>query len=133
MRSGQAQKEIIFNEAMARIDSLIQISAEGISGAPPADPAPGETWIVGPNPSGAWEGKQDSLATFSAGDWLFTEPTPGMRCYHKGAATYAAYLTSWELRPAPALAAGGATIDSEARLAIENLINALRAVGVFAD
>ncbi|MDC0887376.1 DUF2793 domain-containing protein, partial [Altererythrobacter sp.] len=89
--AGQAQKEIVVNEALARIDSLLQPSAEGVRDDAPAAPSAGETWIVGIDAAGSWAGKSNSLATYSAGDWLYCEPVSGMRCYIRSAGAFATF------------------------------------------
>lgn len=48
---------------------------------PPASPAAGDTYIVGPSPTGAWAGKADQIAYWDAsvspGEWLFAVPRTG--------------------------------------------------------
>jgi len=72
---GQAQKEAFHNEALALVDAALHVCVAGDPGdAIPPDPAPGESWIVGPDPAGAWAGKANQLATWSDGGWRFIAP-----------------------------------------------------------
>jgi len=57
LQPGQAQKEMVHNEALALIDLLLQPSVVTVGlNVPPATPAPGACWIVGAAPTGDWGG-----------------------------------------------------------------------------
>lgn len=78
----QAQKHVTVNEGFAELDAVVQLSVLGLGrNDPPATPAEGDRWIVGPVPDGAWSGKTGRLATFRAGGWVFSMPAPGWRLY----------------------------------------------------
>jgi hypothetical protein len=48
LRAGQAQKELLHNEALTLIDFLAQPTVLAFAvDTPPNDPQPGEAWIVG--------------------------------------------------------------------------------------
>lgn len=53
-------------------------SVEAIQNDPPGAPEPGETWVVGAAPTGAWVGHDNELAEWSGTGWTFVEPTPWM-------------------------------------------------------
>jgi Protein of unknown function (DUF2793) len=148
---GQAQKEVHHNEALAAIDGALHACVEGDpADAPPADPAPGESWIVGDSPSGAWSGRSGALATWTGGGWRFAGPLPGMSAWHKGEGYWIHWTgTGWSDGGLPAAAlriggqqvvgprlpdvpspSGGTVIDIEARSAIEGLIATLKSHGL---
>ena len=54
----QAQKHVTHNEALSRLDIAVQLAVEGIAAeTPPALPAEGQVWALGPAPTGAWAGQ----------------------------------------------------------------------------
>jgi Protein of unknown function (DUF2793) len=148
---GQAQKEASHNEALTLLDAALHAS---VAGNPtdeiPPDPAPGESWIVGPAATGAWGGRAHHLATWTDGGWRFVAPVPGMTVW-KLDADYRLHWTgtawsdgNWpvaaltigdqqvvgprlEAVPSPS---GGTIIDVEARAAVESVIVALRTHGL---
>ena len=148
---GQAQKEFFHNEALSRIDMLLFAAVEGDALAvPPGTPANGQSWIVAAGASGAWSGQEGALACWTEGGWRFAQPFEGMAVWHKGrglalvwhdgawnngevrasAITIGGKQIIGERRPAIASPASGATIDVEARAAIDAILVALRAHGL---
>ena len=148
---GQAQKEAFHNEALALVDALLHACVAGDPiGDVPADPTLGESWIVGSGASGAWAGKADSLATWTAGGWRFVAPVPGMTVWNIDAGYRLHWSgTAWSSGDWPVAAltvggeqivgarletvpspSGGTTIDAEARAAVEAVIVALRTHGL---
>lgn len=148
---GQAQKELHHNEALVAIDAALHACVEEPPlDTPPPDPEEGETWIVAAGASGAWEGRVDSLATWTVGGWRFVAPVPGMTAWVRNAGSWAHWSgASWieDTWPVAALAiagnqvvgprqpdvpspSGGSTIDAEARAAIDLLIVTLKSHGL---
>lgn len=127
----QAQKEFIVNEAHARLDMLLHCAVEGEANDPPAAPAEGAVWIVGPAPTGEWSGHAGELAGWQAGAWLFAAPHEGMRVFDRAAGQAAFHAAGWVRAAPPEPPAGGTAMDSEARAAISGLVDALRLVGIF--
>ena len=80
---GQAGKELTHNEALARLDMLVQpvVAAAG-GNAPPADPRPGQCWIVGAAPEGAWAGQAQALAGWTGDGWRFVGPAEGYAAWN---------------------------------------------------
>src|SRR3546814_10699814 len=76
---GQAQKEITHNEALAQLDIITQavVQAVGVD-VPPASPAPGECWIIGPSPEGSWSGMAQHLAGWTENGWRYVQPFIGL-------------------------------------------------------
>src|SRR5690625_3828836 len=88
LEMSQAQKEITHNEALARLDALVQARALGQRDAPPPGPEEdppeeGDLYIVGPTPSGAWIGHAGELAAWYGG-WIFLAPQPGWSLLEAG-------------------------------------------------
>ncbi len=146
--AGQSQKEIFHNEALALIDLLLHgsVVASGVD-TPPGAPLPGQCWIVGDSPSGAWAGEAGSVAGWTSGGWRFVVPRAGMSLWdeaaggpviHDGGDWVAdALIVGGDRVVGPRAAAiadpgGGATIDSEARSAISAILGSLRAHGLIA-
>lgn len=130
--AGQSQKEFSVNEAHALTDMLLHPVIEGVSDTPPATPDEGECWLLGTAPTGAWAGYSEKLAGFIAGNWTFATPREGLRLYDRATGQAIFFVNGWQRATAPAIPAGGAAPDPEARQAIGALIEALRNVGIFA-
>jgi hypothetical protein len=135
--AGQENKEITLNEALTRIDALL--GARVLSRnrtAPPSAPAPGDAWIVPAGATGAWQGREGSMAIFGDGGWRFAEVTPGITAWIEDEAAMAVKTAAGWLRiatgPGAAIIdpAGGSTVDSEARSALSALLAACRAAGI---
>lgn len=78
IEAGQAQKHVTHNEALRRLDALVQTSAiDRDLAAPPASPAEGDVYIVGPSPSAGWAGHAGHLAVRADGVWIFLAPQVG--------------------------------------------------------
>jgi len=148
---GQAQKEAYHNEALALIDAALHAAIEEEPLAtPPGSPVPGQCWIVADGASGAWAGKADALACWTAGGWRFVAPVAGMLAWNKTDGVWLHWAESgWSDGglPATALSIGGqqvvgprlpdvpspsgrTTIDAEARGAIDALIATLKSHGL---
>jgi hypothetical protein len=68
--AGQAQKHVTHNEALRSLDGLVQLSVKDRTrNAPPASPADGARYIVGPTPTGAWAGWAGDIALRADGAW----------------------------------------------------------------
>ena len=118
--------------------------------APPADPAPGECWIVAPGATGDWSGRDDMLAMWTASGWRFLAPQPGTSAWNKAAAvpliwdglewrtgdlactglTVGGTRVVGPRQPGVPSPSGGTIIDAEARAAIDALTAALMSHGL---
>jgi hypothetical protein len=105
--AAQAQKHVTHNEALQRLDALVQLSviARGQL-APPAAPVEGERYLVGVGATEAFSGKDLQIAARLAGGWTFLAPRAGWTVYvaseqlllvHDGAAWRDAGLSLREL------------------------------------
>lgn len=156
LAAGQAQKETAHNEALAVLDLLAcpGVVAVGTT-VPPASPVAGQCWITGAAPAGAWSGHPRALAgwTGAGSGWRFVAAREGMAVWSEADGCVATYAgAQWRVgsvaatelvvggqrvvgprRPAIAAAAGGSTVDAEARTAIGQILAALVAHGLIAS
>jgi len=139
LTAGQAQKEITHNEALTLLDIAVGASVVALGATvPPERPEPGACWIVGSGASGAWAGKENTLAGWTAGGWRFISPRQGMTARVGTDQRLARYDgTGWVAgeplgAPVPlnVLASGGAVVDTAARDAIEAVHAALAQLGL---
>lgn len=78
LAAAQAQKHVTHNEALARLDVLVQLAvADATLTVPPASPEEGDRHIVAPGATGAWSGHDGDIAAFVDGAWLFLAPHAG--------------------------------------------------------
>ena len=130
--AGQAQKELTVNEAMLRADLAIQCVVEAETATPPASPLPGQAWLVGAAPTGAFAGHAAAIAGWTAAGWRFVEAATGMRAFDKSASCFRHFDGGWNAPFAPSPPSGGSTIDTEARTALGNILEKLVDAGIFA-
>ena len=151
LSAGQAQKEVTHNEALQTLDALVAGAVEERPRAdPPTAPAVGACYIVGSAPTGEWAGKPQYLAAFTSAGWRLLPPVEGMTLFVRSEALSAVYREgAWELgqvrasslliggeqvvgsrAAAIASASGGATVDSEARAVLDQILGALRQHGL---
>ncbi len=150
---GQAQKELFHNEALRLIDVALAAAVETVgANAPPASPADGQCFIVGPAPTGAWAGQANAIAGYAAGGWRFVAAVAGMRALDKASGQTATFDgAAWVVGTvkgatlqlagsqvvgargaAVANPSGGANADVEARAAIVAILDRLRGHGLIA-
>ena len=130
MPVGQAQKEFFVNEALARIDALLHPAFETVANTPPAVPAAGECWLVGPAPLGEWEGQADALAFWDGVQWSFCAPADGMQMFDRAEGQWILFRSGWRRATRPQTPTGGSTIDVEARAAIGAIIDAIATLSI---
>lgn len=151
LAAGQAQKEVLVNEALQRLDALVQpVALSATLAVPPASPAEGACWIVAAGASGTWTGYDNALAQWTAGGWRFAAPAEGWRCIILDSAAVMIFQSgSWRLDAIRgdglyignkrvigarvsdiAEPAGGTIVDVEARSVINLLLSMLREHGL---
>jgi hypothetical protein len=129
----QAAKEMTLNEALVGLDVAVQPVVRGIVDAPPAAPDPGEAWIVGETPTGAFVDHAHDLAAWTIGGWRFISPFEGMTAWRTDTHVSVRWRENeWTGGASIAPISGGAVIDSEARAAIETIVARLRLAGLTA-
>jgi len=83
LEQSQAQKEITINEALSRIDALLNIGAiDKDLNTPPTTPMAGDAYIISASPTGAWSGKAKQFTYFDQ-IWRFIQPKEGMSVWVK--------------------------------------------------
>lgn len=82
VQASQAQKHVTVNEALQKLDALVQLSALSQTlSEPPVSPADGERYIVAHSASGDWLGWEGSLAHREDGAWVKYVPMNGWQCW----------------------------------------------------
>jgi len=151
--STQSQKEVTHNMALNMLDALVQSAVETSTlSTPPATPLEGGLWLVGSSATGAWAGNDNKLAQYIGGVWQFHSAFEGMLVWLKDDNVVARYTAGlWQKGVVTANkieisgqqvlgaqqaavndATGGATIDAEARTALNSLLAACRTHGLIA-
>jgi len=91
LEQSQAQKEITINQAIVRIDSLLNTAAKSRSLATPASsPAQGDLYIVASSPTGDWAGQAGKITYFDA-IWRFITPKAGFSIFVGDEGVFAIY------------------------------------------
>lgn len=151
LAAGQAQKDLTHNEALALIDAGLCAAVEAMGvNAPPVSPQPGQCWILGSAPSGAWNGQADALAVWTESGWRFLPAVTGMQAWVKDRRLWAVRETgAWSLgvvraekilvadqqvvgerQASVAAPSAGGVVDAEARAAIDAIISRMVAHGL---
>jgi hypothetical protein len=112
LQAAQAQKHVTVNEALSRLDALVQLRLVSISdNDPPALPAEGAAFGVASGAVNAWEGHAGQIAIYWNGGWEFVTPLVGWRAYVENDTSMAVFDgTSWRLGAVAVSAAGAGTI-----------------------
>ena len=82
IQPAQAQKHVTHNEALRRLDALVQLSVEsrGLT-EPPISPVDGARYIVATGASGGWAGQDHAIALNAGGGWIFLPPNTGWHAW----------------------------------------------------
>lgn len=92
VQAAQAQKHVTVNEALARVDGLVQLVLKSVSsGTPPLTPQEGEAYGVGSSAVNAWAGQEGMIALYVNGGWAFVPASIGMRAYIEDQAGWAGF------------------------------------------
>lgn len=82
MAAAQSQKHVTHNEAVLRLDVLVQLAVKSTTlTAPPGSPADGDRYLIASGPTGAWAGKDLNITYYSSGAWVFLPPRKGWLCW----------------------------------------------------
>lgn len=84
LQADQALKHITLNEALARLDGVVQLAVEArdISN-PPGAPEEAQVYSVGNSATGDWSGHDGELAQWTSGGWRFVTPAQGWLLWDK--------------------------------------------------
>ncbi|TCL74466.1 DUF2793 domain-containing protein [Rhizobium sp. BK251] len=77
----QAQKHVTHNEALQRLDAIVQLTIEAELATPPELPAEGCCYLIGASATGPWSGKSGRIAFRQDGAWLYLTPLDGWRAF----------------------------------------------------
>ncbi len=74
----QAQKHVTHNEALIRLDGIVQLSCiELARETPPETPNQNDRYCIGLNPNGVWQNKANQIAVYQDKAWMFYRPNEG--------------------------------------------------------
>lgn len=80
LQPAQAQKHVTVNEALVRLDGLVQLVLESVTQAmAPTLPTEGKAWGVPAGATGDWAGRAGWIAIAVNGGWEFVTPKAGWR------------------------------------------------------
>lgn len=75
--------------------ALLHLSVKSrAQSTPPASPAEGDRYIVGPSPADAWAGRAEQIAVRIEGAWEFHVPQVGWLAFIEDEAVLSAYKTT---------------------------------------
>jgi hypothetical protein len=78
LSAAQAQKHVTVNEAVQKLDLMVQLAViDRTLSAPPGSPADGARYVVAASPTGAWSGQAGKIAAWQDGAWVFLSPREG--------------------------------------------------------
>ncbi|MDX2308711.1 MAG: DUF2793 domain-containing protein [Hyphomicrobium sp.] len=97
--AAQAQKHITHNEALKRLDAVVQLSVKSRTATvPPPTPANGERYIVAAGATGAWSGQSNRVAAYQDGVWEFFVPSLGWLAWVEAESVLVTYAGSgWQI------------------------------------
>lgn len=130
--AAQAQKEFFINEGLVLNDILHNATAEGMASSPPSSPGDGLCWLVASGATGEFADRDEALASWQQGQWIFVSPVEGMTVFDRSISRRRYYRSGWQIAAAVTTPAQGTVIDQQARNAITALIDALRTAGIVA-
>lgn len=101
--SSQAQKHVTHNEALQRLDAIVQLVIKAIVTAPPDNAAEGDCFLLSADAAGDWAGKGGRLAFRQDGAWLSITPQPGWTAWFAAEGKYRILRDGdWRDMPLPA-------------------------------
>ena len=82
LAAAQAQKHVTVNEALQRLDGVVQLTLRSRSEAtPPGAVLEGECFGVPGGAVNAWAGRDGEVAQYVNGGWVFFTPKAGWRAF----------------------------------------------------
>lgn len=77
----QAQKHVTHNEALQRVDALMQLVIRATISTPPQSPVDGACYAISATPAPIWTGLAGQIALYQDGRWSFIAPKSGWIAY----------------------------------------------------
>lgn len=128
--ANQNQKHVTHNAALLILDILVNTAVvTNALATPPSSPGDGLCWIVAPNGTGAWAGKDLQLAAWQDGSWSFFTPRAGFVAFAANLATLVVWTgNAWSTISTggggggggATLGVNGAAADTTNRLAVKS-------------
>lgn len=85
IQPAQAQKHVTHNEALRRLDIIVQLSVTAFDAVtPPANPDDGESHAIGASATDAWAGHDGDVAFWFDSAWHFVTPSAGWLAVEAG-------------------------------------------------
>lgn len=82
LQPAQAQKHVTVNEALMRLDGLVNLVLQSVTATePPQAVIDGQCWGVPGAAFGPWAGQGGRIAIGANGGWVFLAPGAGMRAF----------------------------------------------------
>nr|WP_254449135.1 DUF2793 domain-containing protein [Ruegeria sp. HKCCA5491] len=82
IQQSQAQKHVTHNEALRKLDVIVQLSVASAGAInPPPAPDQREVHALGAAPTGDWAGQAGKLAAWLDNAWHFVSPVSGWRAW----------------------------------------------------
>ena len=95
LAAAQAQKHVTHNEALRRLDNLVQLAVLDSSLTdPPETPEEGDRYIVASGGTGDWADHDGDVASFVDGAWDFATPEDGWLAFDVAAGVLLAHQAS---------------------------------------
>ncbi|WP_144577056.1 DUF2793 domain-containing protein [Agrobacterium sp. DE0009] len=99
----QAQKHVTHNEALQKLDAVVQLVVKAVLSTLPENPAEGDCFLLASNATGDLAGKARKLAFRQDGAWLFITPQPGWTAWFASDGKYRVLQDkNWRDLPLPA-------------------------------
>jgi len=97
IESAQAQKHVVHNDAIYRLDGLTQLSVISRALAtPPGSFADGDRYLIAASPTAGWAGQAGKVAISIGGGWVFLTPRNGWRMWVGAESKFLIYNgTAW--------------------------------------
>lgn len=71
LEAQQQQPNVSHNEAILQINAMLNGVIDMTTTAPPGSPTEGDAYVVASPATGAWLGREDSVAFYTSGGWRF--------------------------------------------------------------
>ncbi len=107
--ASQAQKHVTVNEALSRLDALVQLCVIDIDqNTPPSTAQEGDVYALGDSPVDEWFEQDLKIALYLNGGWIFMPAHVGMKAYIKALNSIAMFDGSSWIIGAQTLSQNGA-------------------------
>ncbi len=133
LAAAQAQKHVTHNQALQKLDALVQLSVlSRTTTAPPSSLNEGDAYIVATGATGDWVGHDNEIAVVDGGQWSFVVPGPGWIAYVTDEDLPYRFLAAWAQLPLPGSVdqlGVNASADNTNRLAVSSPATLLNHAG----